>query len=170
MRTAGLKGTAVALSFALVAGLTGCGDAADTEGAEGGAAAVDTLAQRAQELDALTLAALAEDDEPHIGHEVRIANAPVDSRMGQRGIWLKLPNQGLYLVRATAEQAGSVQPGGRVTVAGPIREMTDSVVTAWLAEGAITADEEGQARYATTYLDAWYVSTGQQATAGAAQN
>ena len=55
-----------------------------------------------------------------------------------------------------------------MTVAGPIREMTDSVVQAWIAEGAITADQEMEARYAESYMDAWYVSSGQQAAASTA--
>ena len=68
----------------------------------------------------------------------------------------------------TAENAAAGQPGRPVTVAGPIREMTDSVVQAWIAEGAITADQEMEARYAESYMDAWYVSSGQQAAASTA--
>lgn len=153
--------------FALVAGLAACGDAGSE--AEGGAAATDTLSARADAIAAVDLATFSADPEAHEGHEIRLADVPVDSRMGTEGFWLKLPNQGLYLVRGTADNAGAVQAGQRVTVAGTVRAMSDSVVTAWIEEGAITADQEMEARYATSYMDAWYVSSGQQATAGAAQ-
>jgi hypothetical protein len=160
-----LSGVAV---FALVLGLTACGDAGSE--AEGGAeAATDSLSARANGVAAIDLATFAADPESHEGHEIRLANVPVDSRMGTQGFWLKLPNQGLYLVRGTAESTGSVQAGQNVTVAGTVHAMGDSVVAAWIEEGTITADQEMEARYATSYMDAWYVSSGQQATAGAAQ-
>ena len=162
-----LSGVALlAFGFALAA----CGDAGSE--AEGGAEApaTDSLTARANAVQAVDLATFAADPEAHEGHEIRLANVPVDSRMGAQGLWLKLPNQGLYLVRGNAENTGSVQAGQNVTVAGTVRAMGDSVVTAWIEEGAITADQEMEARYATSFLDAWYVSSGQQqATAGAAQ-
>ena len=154
--------------FAFVLGLAACGDAG-SEAEGGGAAATDTLSARANAVAAVDLATFSADPETHEGHEVRLANVPVDSRMGTQGFWLKLPNQGLYLVRGTADNTGSVQAGQTVTVAGTVRAMSDSVVTAWIEEGAITADQEMEARYATSYMDAWYVSPRQQATAGAAQ-
>jgi hypothetical protein len=159
---------AVAVS-ALMLGMSACGDAGSDADTGDATAAVDTMADRANAVAEVDLATFTADPESHVGHEVRLANVSVDSRMGERGFWLKLSNQGLYLVRGTAENATSVQPGQRVTVAGPIREMTDSVVQAWIAEGAITADQEMEARYASSFMDAWYVSSGQQAAAGAAQ-
>ena len=154
--------------FALFVGLAACGDAG-SEGEGGAGVATDSLTARANGVAAVDLATFAADPEAHEGHEIRLANVPVDSRMGTQGFWLKLPNQGLYLVRGTADNAGAVQAGQNVTVAGTVRAMGDSVVTAWIEEGAITADQEMEARYATSYMDAWYVSSGQQATAGAAQ-
>lgn len=156
-----LSGGAV---FALVLALGACD--AGGNGNDGPTTAADSLSARAEAVAAVDLAVFAADPEAHEGHEVRLADAPVDSRMGTQGLWLKLPNQGLYLVRGTAETTGAVQPGQNVTVAGTIRAMGDSVVTAWIEDGSITADQEMEARYATSYLDAWYV---QQATAGAAQ-
>jgi hypothetical protein len=154
--------------LALGLAVAACGDAGSD--AEGGAnAPTDSLTTRANAVQAVDVAIFAADPEAHDGHEIRLANVPVDSRMGTQGFWLKLPNQGLYLVRGTADNAGSVQAGQNVTVAGTVRTMSDSVVTAWIDEGAITADQEMEARYATSYMDAWYVSSGQQATAGAAQ-
>ena len=158
---------AVAVS-ALVLGMTACESGSDAETADTTAAA-DTMADRANAVAEVDLATFTADPESHVGHEVRLTNASVDSRMGQQGFWLKLSNQGLYLVRGTADGTSAAQPGQRVTVVGPIREMTDSVVQAWIAEGAITADQEMEARYASSYMDAWYVSSGQQAAAGAAQ-
>ena len=158
---------AVAVS-ALVLGMAACESGSDAETEETTAAA-DPMADRANAVAEVDLATFMADPESHLGHEVRLTNVPVDSRMGQRGFWLKLSNQGLYLVRGTPENTAAGQPGQRVTVAGPIREMTDSVVQAWIAEGAITADQEMEARYASSYMDAWYVSSGQQAAAGAAQ-
>ena len=158
---------AVAVS-ALVLGMTACDSGSDAENADT-TAAVDTMADRANAVAEVDLATFTADPEAHVGHEVRLTNVPVDSRMGQQGFWLKLSNQGLYLVRGTAENTAAGQPNRRVTVAGPIREMTDSVVQAWIADGAITADQEMEARYASSYMDAWYVSSGQQAAAGAAQ-
>ena len=153
---------------AFVLALAACGDAGSE--AEGGAdVATDSLTARAEGVQALDLATFAADPEAHTGHEIRLVNVPVDSRMGTQGFWLKLPNQGLYLVRGTADNAGTVQAGQNATVAGTVREMGDSVVAAWIEEGVITADQEMEARYATSWMDAWYVSTGQQATAGAAQ-
>ena len=155
---------------ALMLGATACGESSDaTAGAEEQATVVDPMADSANAIAAVDLSVFSADPEAHVGHEIRLANVPVDSRMGQQAFWLKLPNQGLYLVRGTAQNNAGGQPGGNVTVAGPVREMTDSVVTAWIAEGAITADQEMEARYATSYMDAWYVSSGQQAAASAAQ-
>ena len=167
MRRTHTKGLTL-LALALALGATAC-ESGETADDASETAPADTLGERANAVAAVDLAVFAADPESHDGHEIRLADVPVDSRMGQRGIWLKLPNQGLYLVRGTAENTASVQPGQRVTVTGPVRMMSDSVVTAWIAEGAITADQEMEARYATSYMDAWYVSTGQQAAAGAAQ-
>lgn len=146
----------------LTFGPVACGDS--TSGGNEGTSA-DPLAERAQAVPAVPLATFANDPREYEGTEVRLANAPVDSRLGQTSFWLKLPNQGLYLVRGTAESTASAQPGERVTVAGPVLPMTDSVVTTWLSEGAITADQEMEARYATSYIDAWYVSSEQAASA-----
>jgi len=155
------------LLLPLAAGLGACESGGTEDGAEQ-TAAPDTMAERAAGLQAVDLATLAADPDQHQGQEIRIENATVDSRMGQRGFWLKLPNGGLYLVRGDAERAAAVQPGSRVTVAGAVRPMSDSVATAWIAEGAITADQEMEALYATSWLDAWYIS-GQEAAATAAQ-
>lgn len=164
------NGVLTLMVSALVLGATACEsgeNGADT--AADDAAAADTLAGRANAVAEVDLATFTADPEAHVGHEIRLVNAYVDSRMGQQGFWLKLSNQGLYLVRGTAENNAVAQPGRPVTVVGPIREMTDSVVQAWIAEGAITADQEMEARYASSYMDAWYVSSGQQAAASAAQ-
>ena len=146
-----------------------CGDSTANGDAESAAevAAVDTMAERANAVAEVDLATFTADPEAHVGHEIRLVNAYVDSRMGQQGFWLKLANQGLYLVHGTAETVAAGQPGRPVTVVGPIREMTDSVVQAWIAEGASSADQEMEARYAESYVDAWHVS-GQQAAASAA--
>ena len=162
------NGVLVIAASVLVLSAAACesGDGADTTE---GTAVVDTMATRANAVAEVDLATFTADPETHVGQEVRLTNVPVDSRMGERGFWLKLSNQGLYLVRGSGDNATAGQPGQRVTVAGPIREMTDSVVQAWIAEGAITADQEMEARYASSYMDAWYVSSGQQAAAGAAQ-
>ena len=130
----------------------------------------DTLAARAAEVPEIGLSDFADDPRQYEGSEIRLVGASVDSRLGEQAFWLKLPNQGLYLVRAPT-LAGSVQSGQTVTVAGDILPMTDSVVVAWTQDGAITADQEMEARYATSYIDAWYVvpSEQQESAASAAQ-
>lgn len=135
----------------------------------------DAATAQMQQIPAVPLLDLAENDDRYVGQEVRLANAPVDSRMGTQAFWLKMPNQGLYLVRSP-QAAQSVQPGQRLAVAGTVREMGDSVVTAWLDEGAIEPAQEIEARYATSYLDASFVrpatggdGDGQQTGAGGAQ-
>jgi len=155
------------LVLGVAAGLAAC-EGSDQQ-AEEEAAAADPMAERAAAVPAVELAAISADPDQHRGQEIRIENATVDSRMGQRGFWLKLPNGGLYLVRGTAENTAGIQPGSRVSVAGNVRAMEDSVAAAWIAEGAITADQEMEALYATSWLDAWYVS-GQQSGGSAAQN
>ena len=125
--------------------------------ADDGTASGDTLASRAEQVPAIALSGFADDPRQYEGSEIRLADVPVDSRLGERAFWLKLPNQGLYLVRGSGTVAASVQPGQRVTVAGSILPMGDSVVTAWIEEGSITADQEMEARYATSFMDAWYV-------------
>ena len=163
------KSVIVALS-ALVLGAAACGDTAENgDTAADSTAVVDTLAGRANAVAEVDLGTFTADPEAHLGHEIRLTNAYVDSRMGQRAFWVKLSNQGLYLVRGSADNSAVGQPGRPVTVVGPVREMTDSVVQAWIADGAITADQEMEARYAESYMDAWYVSSGQQAAARAAQ-
>lgn len=167
-----MRKSVVFLTGALVLGAAACGDTAGdgAEAAADSAVVADTLATRANAVAETDLATFTADPEAHVGHEIRLTNAYVDSRMGERAFWLKLSNQGLYLVRGTAENSAAGQPGRRVTAVGPIREMTDSVIEAWIAEGAITTDQEMEARYAESYMDAWYVSSGQQAAAtGAAQ-
>ena len=155
---------------ALMLGATACdsSNSAD-DAAEQTAQTADPMADSANAVAAVDLAVFSADPEAHVGHEIRLAGVPVDSRMGQQAFWLKLPNQGLYLVRGRDGNDAAGQPGSSVTVVGPVREMTDSVVSAWIADGAITADQEMEARYATSYMDAWYVSSGQQAAASAAQ-
>ena len=137
-------------------------------GANAGGQAADTLAERAGEVPAIGLVDFANDPRRYEGSEIRLVAVPVDSRLGQQAFWLKLPNQGLYLVRGSVATAGSVQPGQVVTVAGPILPMSDSVVAIWTTEGAITADQEMEARYATSYIDAWYVAPAEQQQTGVA--
>jgi hypothetical protein len=169
MRTAYLKSARRLLALLVLpatAGLVACESGSRDDAGDN--AAADSLAARASSVPAVELAAIAADQDQHQGQEIRIENASVDSRMGQRGFWVNLPNGGLYLVRGTAENAASVQPRTRVTVAGTVRPMSDSVAAAWIAQGAITADQEMEALYATSYLDAWYIS-GRQAAARAAE-
>jgi hypothetical protein len=154
---------------ALVLSAAACSDTADSGAETVDTGAADSLSARANAVAEVDLATFTADPEAHVGHEIRLTNAYVDSRMGQQAFWVKLSNQGLYLVRGTAEQSAVGQPNRPVTAVGTVREMTDSVVQAWIASGAITADQEMEARYAESYMDAWYVSSGQQAAATAAQ-
>lgn len=152
-----LAALAVVLVAAFMAWLAMTAEPSNPVGANGTEEG-DTIAQRAAQVPAVDLMAFADDPRQHEGTEVRLENVPVDSRLGERSFWLKLPNQGLYLVRGSGTVVASVQPGQRVTAVGSILPMSDSVVTVWIDEGSITTDQEMEARYATSYLDAWYVA------------
>lgn len=128
---------------------------------------VDSLAQQAAQVPAVDPMAFADNPRQYVGTEVRLQNVPVDSRLGLNSLWLKLPNQGLYLVRGTVTNTADINVTQRITVAGEVLPMTDSVVTAWIEEGSITEQEEMEARYATSYLDAWYIAPAQGAGAAA---
>jgi len=118
--------------------------------------APDSAAMAAEQIPAVGLETFAGRESQYVGQDVRFTAAPVDSRLGARAFWIKLPNQGLFLVRKPAD-ADAVAPNDVVAVAGPVLEMTDSVVTEWIQSGAITQDQELEARYATAYLDASFV-------------
>lgn len=119
-------------------------------------APVDSTALAAAQVPSVPLLDFAENTEQYEGQQVRLDNVPVDSRLGERGLWLKMPNQGLYLVQ-TAPDAPLVQPGQNITAVGTVQPMTDSIVTAWLDQGLIQPEQEIEARYATSFLDASYI-------------
>lgn len=127
------------------------------------ASPADTLAQTANAVPAISVQEFAGNGKQYIGREVRLTGVTVDSRLGDQAFWLRMPNQGLYLVRSTkAGTAGTgIASGMTVNVAGPVVAMGDSVVRAWIDAGAITQDQEMEARYATSYIDAWWVQVAQ---------
>lgn len=160
---------AVVLVVGFMAWLSVAAEPSNPGGVDGdGTSGRDTLAARAAEVPAVDLTSFANDPRQYEGSEIRLVDVPVDSRLGTRAFWLKLPNQGLYLVRSTVPRTADVQPGQTVSVAGSILPMGDSVVTAWIGEGSITADQEMEARYATSFMDAWYVAPSSQQQGGAA--
>jgi hypothetical protein len=94
-----------------------------------------------------------------VGREVRVENVPVASRLSDQIFWTELPNGVPYLIRLTPAaqaEAGTVASQTVLEmVVGQVHTMSDSVLTAWVVEGAL--QDEGQrveASFATTYLEA----------------
>lgn len=97
------------------------------------------------------------DASPYVGQEIRIAGTDVASLLGEQGFWLETPGGNPFLVSKGPEvQAAGVDvtPGSAVTAVGTIREMNDSVLTAWVESGGIAEGDRIVAEFATHYLEA----------------
>ncbi len=89
------------------------------------------------------------------GRDLVLQDVAVSAAMGQQAFWVDLPNQQPFLIKVgEGAAAGSFQQGDTVDVAGRIVPMTDSVISAWTTTGAITQNQEAEARFATSFLQA----------------
>ena len=81
----------------------------------------------------------------------------VSSLVGSEAFFLAVPNQsGPYLGRmlpAVAESGVVVQSGATVSVTGRVYAMTDSVIDAWVASGAIAESDRILAVFAESFLE-----------------
>jgi hypothetical protein len=95
------------------------------------------------------------------GQDIRLAGIKVASPLGSALFWVELPSgQGTvpYLIKADSTKVAggkAVASGDVVVVTGNVHPVTDSVLTAWQAQGVLKDDAQlNEAAYATTYLDA----------------
>ena len=88
--------------------------------------------------------------------DVMLRDAEVLSPMGQRAFWVNLPNRQPYLIKMGTDVATGVtfEEGDAFDVTGRILLMSDSVISDWIAAGVITANQESEARFATSFLQA----------------
>ncbi len=81
----------------------------------------------------------------------------VSSLVGAEAFFLAVPNQsGPYLARmlpAVAESGVVVQSGATVSVTGRVYAMTDSIIDAWVASGAIAESDRILAVFAESFLE-----------------
>ena len=113
----------------------------------------------------VTPAALAADTDTLQNRDLLLQNVPVAATMGQQAFWIDLPNQTPYLIKLGEQLTAAgvtFQSGDTVDIAGRIQPMTDSVISAWLSAGAITQNQEAEARFATSFLQATNVRSAQQ--------
>jgi hypothetical protein len=97
------------------------------------------------------------DPQAYLGREVHLSELDVAAPMGSRAYWVTLPDGNLYLVKLgeTIGEQVTAREGERLTVAGPIVAMSDSVVAAWTEEGAIATDgQRTEAEFAISFIEA----------------
>lgn len=124
-----------------------------------------TAAAPAMTGEVVTPAALAANTDTLQNRDLVLENVPVAATMGQQAFWIDLPNQTPYLIKLGEQLTAAgvtFQSGDTVDIAGRIQPMTDSVINAWLSAGAITQNQEAEARFATSFLHATNVRPAQQ--------
>lgn len=94
----------------------------------------------------------------YVGQILSLTGLNVAGRVGDQAFWVELPSGTPYLVKMSDElvaEAFSVQSGDAVNLLGRVHQMTDSVVAAWEASGAIQDEvQKAEVQYATTFLEA----------------
>jgi hypothetical protein len=110
----------------------------------------------------LSLADFARSSRQYEGQVVRVLDVPVASRMGSQAFWTQFPNEVPFLVKLgqpLVDGGETVRSGETVHVTGRVVTMSDSVLAAWQASGAI-ADEmqRAEAEFATAFLEATQVA------------
>jgi len=94
----------------------------------------------------------------YVGQTVNLSGLRVAGRVGEQAFWVELPSGSPYLVKmsdALVAEGFAVQSGDPVDVLGRVHQMTDSVVAAWEASGAIQGEgQKAEVLYATTFLEA----------------
>src|SRR5690606_11118770 len=94
----------------------------------------------------------------YVGQTVNLSGLRVAGRVGEQAFWVELPSGSPYLVKmsdALVAEGFAVQSGDPVDVLGRVHQMTDSVVAAWEASGAIQGEgQKAEVLLATTFLEA----------------
>lgn len=96
-----------------------------------------------------------------VGQTVRVSNLAVATPVGTKAFFLDVP-QSPFLVKfdqALIDQGRAV-PTGVVTVTGPMRAMSDSIMRDWLAKGYITAGDQILVEFSTHFIEASTVESG----------
>lgn len=96
------------------------------------------------------------------GRDIVLQGVEVAAAMGTEAFWVDLPNQQPFLIKMAGDAVMPVQAGDVLDVAGQIRTMSDSVVAAWKASGAISENQEAEALFAQSFLEARTVRPAQQ--------
>ena len=125
----------------------------------------DTTAATALEGEAVTLQNLADGAETYHGRQVSLAAVPVAAKMGEEAFWIDLPNQTPFLVKIGPTLAAggvTVTAGERVEISGRVLPMSDSIISAWIAAGAINENQEAEAQFAMSFIEASNVRPAQQ--------
>jgi hypothetical protein len=117
----------------------------------------DTAAASAMTGEAITLQNLADSATAYQNREVALPPVRVAAKMGEQAFWIDLPNQQPFLIRLGTQPVAAgitVTQGEAVALSGRVLPMTDSVIRAWVAAGTISADQEAEAQFAMSYLEA----------------
>jgi hypothetical protein len=100
--------------------------------------------------------------EAYVGQVVRVEPTEVASALGRQGFWLDVP-QSPFLVSYSPELLADgvvAAPGSRVTVAGTVFAMTDSVAASWLEAGRIGEGDQLAASFSSYFIEAERIQTG----------
>lgn len=115
-----------------------------------------TGSQPAMNATEVSLGQLAAGVDGYRGQTIRIPNMEVASLVGPQAFWVQLPNSVPFLVKLdSAAMAGGarLQTGSHITVTGTVLAMSDSVLNAWVQQGAITDAQKNEASFATTFME-----------------
>jgi hypothetical protein len=147
------------LSFLVVAGfLFWLGRTA--EGTQPVAMTEDTAADSVEAgAEGVTAEALGAAPGTYVGHFVRLDSVSVSSALGRRAFLVELGTTGrsvpfLVVMDSALIAQNRTIPRGRVTVAGTVRERTDSVVDRWITNGVISEGDRPIVEYTTHWIEA----------------
>lgn len=98
---------------------------------------------------------LAVSPQDYLGQTIRVEDVDVPQAVGSRAFFVSLTEQVPFLVRmdSTLLARGMQVPAGQtVTVVGTVHAMTDSIVSAWEADGSVSAGDRPLVEFATHFL------------------
>ncbi|MEX0979732.1 MAG: hypothetical protein WDZ89_01485 [Gemmatimonadota bacterium] len=110
--------------------------AAAAEGTEARAVSADDFAQEPAE---------------YVGRLIRLEGLPVFNQMGPEAFTVLLPTDMIYLIHV--EGGATVSPGGMASVTGTVEIMSDSVLDAWEARGALDPSQREEAGISETFFE-----------------
>lgn len=118
----------------------------------------------------VSLTTFAADIDVYRDKTIRLENLKIASLLGGRAFWIQLPTQVPFLVKldSGATVLGTLGQGAEVTVTGAVHVMSDSVLSAWIQEGAITDAQKAEASFAQSFLEARQALVAAQQAAPAA--